>query len=154
MGEQQQIAGIDRHAEMIDGTTGVFDGGRDHIPAIGNRRGAIDQRHVAGIGQGLDFGGYRRGIVITAPFGDDVATQNRQPVGKHPAGLVEHLVGRCRRSREDEADTPRLQRRHAQNRLVAGCDRFPTLDRPARGGEGYDLDGGDQLACLDHVIGR
>ena len=44
--EQQQVAGIDRHAEMIDRAAGALDRRRDHVAPVGDRRGAGDQQHL------------------------------------------------------------------------------------------------------------
>ena len=46
MAEQQKIAGIDRHAEMIDTPPGALDRGRDHVAPIQDCRRAMDQQHL------------------------------------------------------------------------------------------------------------
>ena len=40
--DEEQVARIDRHAEMLDAAAGRFDGGRDHVAPVGDRRGAED----------------------------------------------------------------------------------------------------------------
>ena len=46
MAEQQQIARIDRHPEMVDPTAGGNDRRRDHIAPVEDRRGAVDQQDL------------------------------------------------------------------------------------------------------------
>ena len=44
--EQQQIAGIDRHAEPLDAPADRLDRGRNHVAAVGDRRGAEHDQRV------------------------------------------------------------------------------------------------------------
>ena len=52
--EQQHVAGIDRHAEMLDPAAGLLDRRRDHVAPIDDDRGAVHQHHL---GAGIDGGG-------------------------------------------------------------------------------------------------
>ena len=49
--DQHQIAGIDRHAEMLDLAADRFDRGRDHVAPVGDGRGA---EHDDQLGAGLE----------------------------------------------------------------------------------------------------
>ena len=49
LGRQQQVAGIDRHAEMDDLAARLLDAGRHHVVAVDDRRGAGDQEDVAAL---------------------------------------------------------------------------------------------------------
>ena len=52
LAENQQVAGIDRHADADNLAAGLPDGGRNDIVEIAQRRRAEDDDHVAVRGQG------------------------------------------------------------------------------------------------------
>ena len=70
--DQQQIAGIDRHAEMLDLAADLFERRRNHVAPVGDR-GCSEHDHQFGAEpeQFLDRRGKRRLLVRHAAFGDD-----------------------------------------------------------------------------------
>jgi hypothetical protein len=51
MAEQQQIARIDRHPEMVDPAAGSDDRRRDDVTPIEDRRGAVNQQDVDAVAE-------------------------------------------------------------------------------------------------------
>ena len=49
MRHQHQVAGVDRHAEMVDGAAAASIAGRDHVAPVGDGRGARHKHHVAAL---------------------------------------------------------------------------------------------------------
>ena len=70
--DHQQIAGIDRHAEMLDAAADGFERRRDDVAAVGDRGGA---EHDGQLGAGLEHlverARERGALVRHAPLGDD-----------------------------------------------------------------------------------
>ena len=65
--EQQQVARVDRHAEMVDPAAGGEDCGRDHVAPVEDRRGAVDQQQVDTVAERVaDQRCQRRGLVGAA----------------------------------------------------------------------------------------
>ena len=70
--DQQQIAGIDRHAEMLDAPADRLDRGRDHVAPVGDGRGAEhDDQLGALVEHLLDRLRERALLVRHAALGDD-----------------------------------------------------------------------------------
>ena len=85
--DQQQIAGIDRHAEMLDLAACRFDRRRNDVAAVGDRRGA---EHDHQLGAALAAPrrcalGERVLLVRHAPLGDDAGAGRRQPLARSPS---------------------------------------------------------------------
>ena len=117
---QQQIAGVDRHAEMLDGTADPRNRGRDHVAAIGDgRRSEHDNEFGAKAKQLLDRGS-ECGLLMRHPaLGDDRSTSGREPLGGDAQRLVDHLWRKSRQQCRDDADLANRVGRNAQ-RILAG----------------------------------
>ena len=75
---QQQVAGIDRHAEMDDLAARLLDAGRHDVVAVDDRRGAGDQVDVAALAfSSLERAGDRLGVVRRPAFADQRAAERR-----------------------------------------------------------------------------
>ena len=78
--EEQQIAGIDRHAEMLDPAADRLDRGWNDVAPVGDRRGAEDDDHVGAIvAGGLQRRRQGARLVRHAPIGDDARSGWREP---------------------------------------------------------------------------
>ena len=135
MAEQQQIAGIDRHAEMIDPAAGRHDRRRDHIAPVEDRRGAVDQQHLDPVAECVanpcsEFAG-RMGAALLE---DERAAERREPALGHLAGLVEDAFLEPRQPGLDQPDRARPERRDAQQRTARrrGLGAVPDRRLPAR----------------------
>ncbi len=77
--DHQEIAGIDRHAEMLDAAADRLQRSRDHIATVGDRRRA---EHDHELGTGLEHlverARQRRAFMRHAPLGDDRGAGRRQ----------------------------------------------------------------------------
>ena len=92
--DHHQIAGIDRHAEMLDRAADVLKRRRDDIAPVGDRGGAeYDGELSTGFEHFVERLGERRAIMRYAPFGDDRGAGGRQPLGGDFQRLVDHLGG-------------------------------------------------------------
>ena len=105
MPEQQQIARIDRHAEMIDRAAGRLDRGRDHIAAVDDRRGAVDQEQIdpSPIVAAISAA---RSLLLCAQrrLERQGATERIEPALRHLAGFVEDRLLETRQPRLDQSD--------------------------------------------------
>ncbi len=156
LARQQQVAGIDRHAEMDDLAAGFLDAGGYDVVTIDDRRGAGDQEDIATLAfQILQGGRDLAGVMRDAALADQCAAERRQPPGRRCHGLGQNLVARAGQPRLHKAGAHRLERRDRDQWLVG---RLRDLDRArdgaARRGIGNDLDRGHHLARLDPGIGR
>jgi len=143
--DQEQIAGIDRHAEMLDNTADVFKRRRNHVAPVGDRGGAeYDHEFGAEIEYLLDRGGQRGFFMRHPALGNDRGGGGRQPLGGDAQCLFHHLRRQPRQQGRNDADPldPVGRDRHA-----AGLRRCH--GRIAQAGfdpERHDLDGCDHLA--------
>ena len=102
---QHEIAGIDRHAEMLDGAADRLDGRRNDVAPVRDRGSAEhDHQFHTARQHRIERSGERRGLVRDAAFRDDLGTGRREPVLRDPEGLFDHLVGEARQHRRDDAD--------------------------------------------------
>ena len=88
LGEQQQIAGIDRHAEPFDASSDRLDRGGNDVAAVGDGGGA-EQRSSASLpsisrASALASGPTSCGTVSCA---DDPRSRRREARLEHPQGL-------------------------------------------------------------------
>ena len=129
LGGQQQVAGIDRHAEMDDLAARLLDAGRHDVVAVDDRRGAGDQEDVAALGpELLQSAGDGLGVVRDPPLADQRAAERGQPLGRGADRLVEDLVARAGEPGLHQPRLHRLERRDGDQRLVG---RIRHLERPA-----------------------
>ncbi len=89
--EQQHVAGIDRHPEMLDSPARHDDRLGDDVAPVDDDRGAVHQHHV---GAGSDRRGDARreiaGGVGAALLGDQRGAERGEALLGHRAGLVEN----------------------------------------------------------------
>ena len=148
--KEEQVARINRHAEMLDRSAGGSDPRRQHVVAIGDRRGARDQEHVAACGHGrAGGGGHGVGLVSTAGLADEVAADRGDAVAGDPHRLLQHLGGDAGQLGLDQPRAPRPERRHLQQRSPGECAAAVRQQR-CRDRERNDLDRGHHLAGIDH----
>ena len=150
MAEQQHVAGIDRHPEMVDRAARRLDSRRDHVAPVDNDRGAVHQNEVGA--RRRCRGNARRqigGRVIAALLGGKRGTKRGKPLLRYLARLVEDAFLQPRQPGLDQRDPARHKRRHLQ--------QLPALRRELGGGgnrlfrhrERDDLDRRDHLARFD-----
>ena len=131
--EQQQIAGIDRHAEMLDRAAGRHDARRDDVAAIDDRRGAGDQQEIAILGLQLaECGGDGVGVVRAAALADQ-GCRATEPLPVVSDRLVEDLVLEPGRRVWTKPTPHRLEGR---DRTADGWPRAPARPRPLTAARG------------------
>ena len=117
LADQHQVAGIDRHAEMLDLAAHRLDRRRDHVAAVGDRGGA---EHDDQLGAGLEHlvdGALERGrLVRHAALGDDLGAGRRQPRLGDLQRLLDHLGRKPRQQRRDDAELAHFVGRDADHR--------------------------------------
>ena len=90
--DQQQIARIDRHAEMLDAAANRLQRRGDHVAPVGDRRSAEDDDELGALLEHLaERAGERRTLVRYAPLGDDRGIGGRQPLGGDFQRLLDDL---------------------------------------------------------------
>ena len=100
--DQEQVAGIDRHAEMLDGAADARDRRRDHVAPVGDRGGAEHDHELrAETEQFLDRSLERRLVMRHAALGHDGGAGRRQPLRRYPQGLFHHLRRQPRQQGRD-----------------------------------------------------
>ena len=153
--EQHEIAGIDRHPEMIDAAAGEFDTRRDHVAAVDDGRGAENQNRRAALFQKLTHR-VRHGlfVVAAADFPGQATAQRFEPPAQHLGRLVENALLHSGKARENQPGGVLRQARDADERSALGGDRGAGVDVGARRRKGNDLDRRQHLSGLDHLIGR
>ena len=115
MSEQQQIAGIDRHAEMVDPAAGGDDRFRDHVAPVDDRRGAVHEDDVGALRhRGGDARRQIRSLVFAALFGDQLAAERGEPLLGDLAGLVEDAFLEPGQAGLDQRDVARHESGDAQ----------------------------------------
>ena len=131
MAEQQQIAGIDRHAEMVDPAAGGDDRRRDHVAPVDDRRGAVDQQQIDRMAErGANMRLRARRSLSAARLEHERAAERGEPGLGHLAGLVEDALLEARKPGLDQADRERPKRRDAQQRAVLGMADLGRSVRP------------------------
>ena len=151
--DHHQVAGIDRHAEMLDHAADILQRRRDHVAAVGDR-GSAEHHHQfrTGFEHLVDRLGERRALMRHAPLGDDRGAGGRQPVGGDLQRLVDHFGGEPRQQRRDHADLANAIRRDPHQRRLGAGDRG--VARRFGDAERNDLDRRDHLAGDHRLIGR
>ncbi len=93
MPDQHEIAGIDRHAEMIDDAAGRFDRGGNDIAPVGDGRRTEHQHKLrTRLEQVGDGSGDSLVIVRHAPLGQNAGAGRRQAACRHLQRLLHHLA--------------------------------------------------------------
>ena len=105
MAEEQQIAGVDRHPEMVDPATRGDDGRRDHVAPVDDRRRAVDQQDLDPMAHRIaDQRRQLGGRVSAALFEAQRAAERRQTALGDLPGLVEDALLQSRQPRLNKAD--------------------------------------------------
>ena len=95
--DHQQIAGIDRHAEMLDPAADRFQSRRDHVAAIGDGGSAEHDGHFrAGLEHLIQSARERLAFMRYPALGDDRGAGRRQPVGGNLERLLDDFGGEPR----------------------------------------------------------
>jgi hypothetical protein len=150
MAQQQHVAGIDRHAEMIDPAAGHLDRLRDHIAPVDDDRGAVHEHDVSALFDGGDDARrqFRHGV-SAALLGDQPAAECGKALLGDVAGLVEDAFLEAGEPRLDQRNVARHESGYSQQRLAIRGEICRLGDRRLRHGERDDLDRRDHLARLD-----
>ncbi len=152
--DQQQIAGIDRHAEMLDAAADRLDRRRDHIAPVGDGRSSKDEDELgAGLQHIINGTGECLLVVGDALLGNDRGAGGRQALGSDPQCLVDDLVGKAGQQRRHHADlaNPIWRNPHKRSGLFGCGDRAVAGLRRDR--EWNDFHRGDHFA-FDHRLER
>ena len=129
--DQQQIAGIDRHAEMLDAPADGLDRRRDHVAPVGDRGGAEHDDELGALAAAPRRSpwraracscGTRRSAMIAG-------AGRRQPLLRHLQGLVDHLAGEPRQHGRDHADLADAVGRDPDQRRRRAGDRERAVAR-------------------------
>ena len=150
--QQQQIAGVDRHAEMDDLPARRRDRRRNYIAPIGDGGSTGDQQqiHIVQPSDGrLEIGRLMR----ATPFDRRPAMQPRQPLIGDLECLVEHALLDARQAGLDQANPAGLQGRQTQDRPALAGDGQASVQHEARNGKGNDLDRRRHVAGGQQVEG-
>ena len=118
--DQQQIAGIDRHAEMLDAAADRLERRRDDVAAVGNRGGAEHDRRARRPRLSTSRMSARASggsLVRHAALGDDAGTGRRKPLGGDLQRLLDHLGREPGQHGRDDADLADAVGRDAHQRL-------------------------------------
>ena len=85
-GNQQEIAGINRHAEMLDASADRLDRGRDHVAPVGDRGGAEHDDQLGALAEHLLDGARQRALLVRhAPLGHDAGARRAPSVPPSPS---------------------------------------------------------------------
>src|SRR5439155_228780 len=153
--DQQEIAGINRHAEMLDAPADRLNCGGDHIAPVGDGRGSEHDDEFSARAEHLLHGARERALLVWyAPFGDDRGRGWRQAFLRHFQGLVDHLAGESRQHGRNHTDLANAIRGNAHQRARRLGDGKRRIARLLSHGERDDLHGGDHLARDHRLIGR
>ncbi len=150
--DQHQVAGIDRHAEMLDLAAHRLDRGRNNIAAVGDGGGAEHHHQLGALLQHFVDGlGHSALLMGHAALGDDDSAGRRQPNLGDAKRLLDHLGGEPRQQGRNDAYFLDLVRRNADERLAGDLERGVERGLPDR--ERNDLHRRDHLA-FDHRLER
>ena len=137
---------------MRDGPPDAGDGRRDHVAAVGDRRGAEhDDELGAKAEQVLDGSGQRGLLMRHAALGDDGRARRRQTLSGDPQRLVDDLRSQPGQDGRHDADALDDIGRDPQ-RTLSGR-RHGGIAQAALDAEWNELDGADHLA-FDHRLER
>jgi hypothetical protein len=154
LADHHQVAGIDRHAEMLDLAADRFQRRGDDVAAVGDgRRAEHDDQFGTGLEHFVDGFRQRCLLVRHALFGDDCRAGRRDARGRNLQRLFDHLGRKPRQQRRDHADLLDLVGRDADDRLRFGRGGDRLVARTFRHRKGDDLHRRDHLA-FDHGLER
>ena len=113
--DHQQVAGIDRHAEMFDMAADRFKRGGDHVTTVGDcGRTENDGEFGTGLEHLVERTRERGTLMRHPPFGDNRGARGRQPLGSDFQSLVDHLWRKAGQDRGHDPNLANAVRRHAQ----------------------------------------
>ena len=80
LSDQDEIAGIDRHAEMLDAPARRLDRGRDHVAPVGDGRRAEHDHKLGAVAQHLRDGAFRSArLLVHRRVAPRQSTRRRAP---------------------------------------------------------------------------
>ena len=145
--QEQQVAGIDRHAEMLDAPADRLNRGRDHVATVGDRGRAEHDHEFGALAQHLFDRLRQRGLLMRhAALGDDGGAGRREALLGDLEGLFDDLAGEPGKERRDHADLADAVGRDGHQRPSRAGDRERRIAHPAGDRERNDLHGRDHLA--------
>ena len=155
MAEEQQIARINRHSEVVDHTARGDDRRGNHIASIEDRRRAVNQQDVDSVTHRVaDEWSEFRGRMAASFLEHQPAAECAEPsLGDFP-GLVEDALFQSGKSGLDEPHGTGQEGCYPQQRALRGGCRDAALDGLRGCCERDDLDRGDHHPRLDHGKGR
>ena len=154
LAQQDQVAGIDRHAELQDLAAAALDRRRDDVAPVDDGRAAHHQHDTGAVGErALDDLAQRGRIVRRAQVDGIAAAHRRQPAVGDGDGLVEQRRLHRGKLGLDQRDLARPERVEGKNGLLAR-DRHAGIERSALDRERNDLDGRRHLVRLHRGIVR
>ena len=152
--QQDQVAGIDRHAELQDLAAAALDRGRDHVAPVDDGRPAHHQHDAGAVAErALDDLAQRGGLVRRAQIDGIAGAHRGQPAVGDGDGLVEQRRLDGGKLGLDQRDLAWPERMEGQHRLLAR-DRQAGIERGALDGERDDLDGRRHLVRLHRGVVR
>ena len=152
--QQQKIAGIDGHAEVLDTSAGALDRRGNDVTAVGDRRRAHhEDRRTAARGQGFQGAAQILDRMGAADLGFEMAAQAFEPAAGDGRRLVENRRPGSGQRRLNQTDGVRRKRRDSHAPLFGASARDAPRQHLARHRERYDLDGRHQLCRRHHRIG-
>ncbi len=145
--DQHQVAGIDRHAEMLDFAADGLDRRRDDVAAVGDGRGAEhDHQFGARFKHLVDGARERRRLVRHAPLGNDGRASGRNARCGDLEGLLNDFRRQSGQQSRNNADLAHSIGRDANDRLGLCGFRHRLVARTAGDRERNDLHSGDHFA--------
>ena len=153
--EADQVAGIDRHAEMRDLAPCRDDGGGRDVQPVGHRRGAGDEdefrprRHqfADGLGDG-------RGLMRALQRREQNTAARGDAGAGHLDGLRDHRGFELRQGGEDQPHRERPERCEGDGGVGAGEQGFGRVHGGGGDREGNDFQRGDEIARRHHRMIR
>jgi hypothetical protein len=150
MPEEQQIARVDRHPEMLDPATRSDDRRGNDVSPIEDRRGAVNQQNVDALAERIADHRCQFTRRVRAPLLEhEPAAERGEPAFGHLPGLVENALLEPGKARLHKPDRARHKWSNAQQGTVRRRDLDAARDRRFRCCERDDLDRGDHLLGLD-----
>ena len=132
LADQQQVAGIDRHAEMAHRAAGLLDRGGDHVGAVGDRGGAEGDQKIRALAFQLrERFGERAGVVRHARLVEQRRAGGLQPLLEHAPRLVHHRWLQPGQRGRGKPDLQPFPRRDRQDRRRGARARLRRRPRPA-----------------------
>ena len=143
--DQHQVAGIDRHAEVLDPPADRFHRGGNHVAPVGNRRRAEHHNKLRASVENLVQRLRQRSLIVRhAALGDDARSGRSQPLLGDFQSLVNDLGRKPRQHRGDHTDLFDLVRRDTDEGRLG--NRHCRVARSVADRKRDDLDRRDHLA--------